>query len=358
MNLQRRRGRSATIAVPLLTLLLLFSLGPQISGGGIAANPNLAPAHQIVPAAAKMVPHSNAVSLVSRHVRVAVVEPIFTTTAYSSFYEFYRDYAGVPTGALVKTNLNLLNATIVYGWGYSSSLYSFIASDAAKRAGLIVGNNTQILTDISVNNWELFDPSTGARKFDVVVLGFTEYVTAGEYSSYEHFVATGGKIIFLTACNFIAEVSYNPTTNKLALVKGHGWVFDGSAAWKGHFHRWYAENTNWIGSEYELFYTEGYHINGANANVNNSLGSMLAEKFGVHIINSYNPHEENIITNSTDKVIAIWQISNLKHSEWTVAAYEHDYRYGVVIHTGVFGTDIIATDKGMQYLLLASIFIA
>ena len=48
--------------------------------------------------------------------------------------------------------------------------------------------------------------NTGVRKYDSVVIGFSEYVTLQEYLSYEHFVATGGTLIFLNACNFLAQV--------------------------------------------------------------------------------------------------------------------------------------------------------
>ncbi len=84
-----------------------------------------------------------------RSARVAVVEPVFTTTAYSSFYS---KYAHTPMGVLIKKDLGLLNTTLREGWGFSSSLYSFVTSSLAKRAGLSVGNNTWIISDVDVNN--------------------------------------------------------------------------------------------------------------------------------------------------------------------------------------------------------------
>ncbi|PSN86136.1 hypothetical protein B9Q02_03570 [Candidatus Marsarchaeota G1 archaeon BE_D] len=44
------------------------------------------------------------------HIKIAVIKPVFTTTAYSSFYTFYSKYAKTPPGVLIKTDLNLLNA--------------------------------------------------------------------------------------------------------------------------------------------------------------------------------------------------------------------------------------------------------
>ena len=293
----------------------------------------------------------------TKHIRIAVVNPIFTAAAYSSFYRFFSTCRNVAEGTFVKQDISLLKAAVdKNGWGYTYGLYTFIQSGDARQAGIVLGDNTFILTDIEVNNGGLFD-SKDARMFDVVILGFTEYVTSREYASYKHFVETGGKLILLTACNFVAEVSYDPTLNQIQLVEGHGWVFNGTAAWKGPFLRWYKENTNWIGSEYELFYTEGYHIDGAIANTSNPLGVLMRDRFGSHVLSSYHPHEENVITNSTDEVILYWLVSNLspRHRNLTVAAYEHYYRAGTVIHTGVFGTDIIAQSKEMQFFLLSAI---
>jgi hypothetical protein len=289
------------------------------------------------------------------HIKIAVIKPVFTTTAYSSFYAFYSKYAKTPPGVLIKTDLNLLNATLVDGWGYSYGLYSFITSDMARKAGIVLGNNTWILSDIDVNNGALFD-SKGLRRFDVIILGFTEYVTQKEYFAYKRFVASGGHILFLSACNFLAEVSYNPATKKVALVKGHGWVFNGTAAWRGPYARWYDENTNWVGSNYRLFFTQGYSIQGAVANTTHPLSEALRQRFSQPLFTSYQPHEENIVTNTTDWIIAYWRLTNLHHKGWVVAIYEHKYLQGSVIHTGVFGTDIIASDQEFQYFVIQALY--
>jgi len=290
-----------------------------------------------------------------RSARVAVVEPVFTTTAYSSFYSFYSKYAHTPMGVLIKKDLGLLNTTLREGWGFSSSLYSFVTSSLAKRAGLSVGNNTWIISDVDVNNGELFN-SRGGRNFDVVILGFTEYVTLKEYLAYKHFVASGGHILVLSACNFLAEVSYNPLTKRVSLVEGHGWVFNGTAAWRGVYARWYTDNTDWVGSNYALYSARGYTISGAVANTTHPLSVFLRTRFSTLLFNDYAPHEENIITNSSDLVIAYWRLSYSKHPDWVVAIYEHRYQRGSLIHLGVFGTDILSQDKALQYFVLASIY--
>src|SRR5579875_878528 len=145
--------------------------------------------------------------------KVAVVKPVFTTSAYMSFYSFYRLYAQVPDNYTVKSDLNLLNTTAYDGWGTSFALYSFI------------------LTDIEVDKGGLFTEN-GSLRFGTVILGFEEYVTENEYLSLRNFVLDGGKLIILSGGNFLAEVKYGPATNTISLVKGHGWYFNGTEAIK------------------------------------------------------------------------------------------------------------------------------
>lgn len=92
----------------------------------------------------------------TKNVKIAVVEPVFTTTAYSSFYEFYRLYSSVQQNTSIKTDLQLLNATVSNGWGVSYNLYFFMLSDTAKEAGIIVGKNMFFITDI--DRGKIFTP--------------------------------------------------------------------------------------------------------------------------------------------------------------------------------------------------------
>ena len=162
--------------------------------------------------------------------RVAVVKPVFTATAYSSFYSFYAKYVNTPNDQIITTDLQLLNTTLVDSWGWSDGLRQFLSSNAARANGLVLEKNLTILTDVSVNGGGLLYEN-GTRRFDAVILGFTEYVTSQEYSAYKHFVADGGRLIFMDATNFFAEVKFYSQTNHLALVKGHGWGFDGKKVW-------------------------------------------------------------------------------------------------------------------------------
>src|SRR5213594_253003 len=188
-------------------------------------------------------------------IRVAVVKPVFSATAYSatfggspSFYQFYGAHGGDPPGQNITTDLNLLNVSVVDGWGWSSGLGSYVTSVVGDYGlGIIVAQSFTVLSDIEVTEGSLFNQD-GSSRFDVVVLGFTEYVTSQEYYDYQRFVASGGRLIIMDASNFVAEVKYYPETNHLALVRGHGWGFDGSKVWRDVFYRWQDANANWVGS--------------------------------------------------------------------------------------------------------------
>lgn len=114
------------------------------------------------------------------------------------------------------------------------------------------------------------------------------------------------------------------------------------------------ENTNWIGSDFKLHGSGGYRMNGAVANSTHPLSIFMREWFGRMILASYWAREENVITNSSYEVIAYWRVVGLKEKVGTVAVYEHHYREGTVIHTGVFGSEII-TDPQMQFFLQAAV---
>jgi hypothetical protein len=216
-------------------------------------------------------------------------------------------------------------------------------------------SEVNVITDVNVDGGYLFYPGNDSRRFDVLILGFSEYVTSNEYQSYQKFEASGGRMILVSGDSFVAEVSYYASSNKLALIEGHGWIFNGTSASAGPFHRWYSQNTNWVGSNFALSQSEGFKINGAIANTSNPLSILLLEKFGQVVFTTYLPHQENIITNSTDSVIAYWNVSGGASLPGVVATYQHNYQNGMVIDFGVFGTDIIAQSYQLQIFFLAAI---
>lgn len=307
----------------------------------------------------QVISYQQATSANKISIHVALIKPVFTATAYSSFYSFFHKYAHTKQNESVTQNLELLNASIVDTWGWSASLYQFFQSQFAKRNGLLLGDNVRILTDIQVTEGALFT-NNGSRNFDVVVLGFEEYVTAQEYYSFKQFVATGGVLIIMDATNFLAEVKYYPQTDHLALVKGHGWSFNGTVAKHDVYERWKADDTNWVGSNYCCYnygIYQGAYLN-INQNTTNTITLQLNNSFGRHVFQDYRGHEENRLTNFTNtEIIAVWP-RQLSDNRGIIATYMHRYGRGFVIHFGVMGSDIISHDDSAKQFLILSIHYA
>lgn len=281
--------------------------------------------------------------------KIALVKPVFTATAYSSFYQFYAKYLGTPVGQNVTSDLGLLNATLVDSWGFSVGLQQSLVSKMANEYGIIMGRNVALLNDVNITQGGLFN-ADGSNTFDVVVLGFTEYVTVQQYHSYGHFVRQGGRLILMDATNFLVEVRYHSGSHHVSLARGHGWGFDGKRAWRDIFDRWRDENAKWVGS---TFCCSHLALAGAALVGNHPISLALKQKFGSRVFTSYHGHEENQVTNMTNTLIlAQWtQPSNSAF----VAAYLHRYVAGSVVHIGVMGSDVVANDVSVQFFLIASI---
>ena len=299
--------------------------------------------------------------------RVAMVRPVFTATAYSgsfggspSFYEFYNKHIDDPPTQNITTDLNLLNVSVVDDWAWSKGLGSYITSVVGDYGlGVIAAQSFTILSDINVTKGSLFNQD-GSSRFDVVVLGFTEYVTSQEYFDYQRFVASGGRLVIMDASNFVAEVKYYAESNHLALVKGHGWGFDGRKAWHDVFYRWQDENANWVGSNqccYEN--TTPWWIApkyaGANVTGDYPISVALKQRFGPLVFRSYKGHEENSVRNMTDTIILARWLGSNPGPQNTIAAYLHRYISGTVIHIGVMSSDVVDQDISVQFFLISSI---
>ncbi|WXG46707.1 MAG: hypothetical protein WED05_08645 [Candidatus Atabeyarchaeum deiterrae] len=290
--------------------------------------------------------------------KIAVVQPIFSDTAYSNaFYVFYAKY-GSSGQEYITTDLNYLNVTVKFGWGYSSALSDFLFSSKASEQGLIIDKTFTIIDEINVAAGGLF--RNGRRIYDVLILGFTEYVTSEEYFAYKEFVATGGRLVIMDACNFLAEVRYYPPASPsqpgyLSLVKGHGWEFNGTHAWKSVYARWPEENANWVGSNFWKYWT-GTHYDFFVTCTSHPISIYLRDKFGESISTSYSSHEENMLQNFTNtEVIGYWHL--VDPSEFPgqpIAAYQHRYVNGTVFHTGIMASDIVDREGFMQSFLLTA----
>jgi len=292
-------------------------------------------------------------TLASTQNRIALVKPIFSATAYSqAFYSFYVKYASLPLGEYVTTDFELLNRTVVDGWGWSTRLNAWFGSSTARSLHLFLGETVTLLNEIDVDSGKLFHD--GVRLYDVVILGFTEYVTEKEYLYFKQFVASGGTLIIMDACNFLAEVTYS--NGYLSLTKGHGWEFNGTHAWKSVYHRWYQENTNWIGGNFWRYWT-GRHYSGIRVNTTNGISQAIRTTVGENISTIYGGHEENLLQNLTETdIIGYWNFINPNDCpDKPVAAYMHRYGAGTVIHSGIMASDTILSDEFLSVFLAASI---
>jgi len=301
--------------------------------------------------------------------RVAIVKPVFTATAYSgrlggspSFYEFYDKHIDDPLTQNITTDLNLLNRTVVDGWGWSENLGRYITSYVGDYGlGTIAAQSLTILSDINVTEHRLFNQD-GSTRFDVVVLGFTEYVTSQEYYDYQRFVASGGRLIIMDASNFVAEVRYYPQTNHVALVEGHGWGFDGTKVWRDVFYRWKDANANWVGSNEccsgtsnPWLFWQAPKYTGANVTGSYPISVALKQRFGPVVFRSYTGHEENSVTNTTDTTILARWLGPSVSPQKIIAAYLHRYINGTVVDIGVMSSDVVDQDTSVQFFLLSSI---
>ncbi|MFX1417165.1 MAG: hypothetical protein ACFFC0_10160 [Promethearchaeota archaeon] len=291
--------------------------------------------------------------------RIAVVKPIFTCTAYSNaFYTFYRNN-GLRPEPFITWDLNYLNVTVKDGWGWSGRLLEFLSSIEAELAGLSLGHSVALLDEIDVTRGALFNGNM--RVYDVVILGFTEYVTLEEYNYYRRFVRTGGTLIIMDACNFLAEVKYYPPNSLgepgyLSLVKGHGWEFNGTHAWKSVYHRWPEENRNWIGSNYWKWWG-GKRYDYLQANTSHPISAHIRNTYSQNAMTLYYAHEENRLENRTDtEVIGYWHfIDPSEAPEDPVVAYQHRYGNGSVFHSGIMASDVIDREKFLQAFLVCAI---
>ncbi len=288
-----------------------------------------------------------------RSYEIAFVKPIFTATAYqqNGFYKFFRNFASVPASTFVTHDLHFLDVPLVDEWGWSSGFNYFIHSPKLKEWGIVLGSNAAIISDLDVHEGILFK-SDGEKRYKTIVVGFSEYVTARQYSEYRRFVEKGGKLVLLDANFFLVEVDFSKETRTLKLVKGHGWSFNGKVAKKDEFRRWAKENVQWLGSNYLPLGRLEVKFKGAMADTKHPISVALRTKFGANVFKDYVRHEENVLLNSKGKIIVYWS-ADLQ--EGKIAAYELRHGKGIVFHTGIFGDNIIASDEAFQFLVLSMI---
>jgi hypothetical protein len=212
---------------------------------------------------------------------------------------------------------------------------------------LIPKSKMDILTDVDVDAGNIFTTKNKSNKYDILVIGHQEYVTQQEYDNLKQFVVSGGTMIILDGNIFYAEVKYNRNAQTIALVKGHGWAFNGVSAWRSVSERWKQETSEWVGSNYLCYQCSITFDN---------------DPF------EYKHHEEQYITNPKDVILFNYDASISNHdkqsllvrssskllpankqlyigTKYKIATYELGYQKGKVIVLGIFADDIITNKK-------------
>jgi hypothetical protein len=140
-------------------------------------------------------------------------------------------------------------------------------------------------------------------------------------------------VILLDANVFYAQVKFDRTNDTIALVKCHGWAFNGKSAWKSIAERWAKETSEWVGSNY------------------------LCYSCDITFANDpweYQHHEEQYLTNPKDSILMNYNASlshyPIQSLRPVIATYELNYQKGKVISFGIYSDDIIMNERIDKYL--------
>lgn len=262
--------------------------------------------------------------------RIAIVNPTFTAAAYdNSFYNFFRKYKDVTGENPVTDDLNLLSNSVPSKSKQESAI-DFLTKHLANSK-----YNVTILSDADVHDGLIFSldgHATNVNAYDVMILFHSEYVTQEEYQNIKTFVANGGTLFVMDGNVLYAEVKYDRIAGTIALVKGHGWTFDGKSARRSIGERWANETTEWMGSNYLCF--------------------SCTIAFGNNPFH-YNHHEEQYITNPNVVIIKNYDavVTDYKSvNNPQIATYELNYAKGKVIVMGLYSSDIIRDTEFVAFI--------
>jgi glutaredoxin-related protein len=258
-----------------------------------------------------------------KQIKIGFVDPTFTFAAYdNSFYLFYEITNSSPESSNFTRYTDLLSSKI------PQDTTNFKESDdiMLHLKWLLPQSNINFITDQDVHKGTLIFNDKGENLYDVLILSHQEYVTQREYDNLKKFVANGGILTLLDGNVFYGEVMYDEITDKITLVKGHGWAFNGKSAWKSIAERWANETSQWVGSNYLCCFDDD-------------------------IIFRNNPFdikhdEEQYITNPHAKILLDYNATENKPNprKFVVATYELEYKKGRVLTLGLYTDDL----KGNQ----------
>lgn len=284
---------------------------------------------------------------------IAMVKPVFTATAYSGYYQCFRG----------ETNFqNCFDRPIVDSWSTSSRAIGFI--DGLIRDGY-PANKIVIINDTTVHDGDIFD-DYGKPLYNSLVFFHNEYVTLREYHNTVNFIKAGGNVIILNGNAFFAEVIYDPDKNRVKLVAGHGWAFDGENGTRANTYYSYfmngiynKEHDSWLGSRYTTFKlgpTSGAHFRLGTENTHPIALEMQRQNIMI-MSDGYNSHEENSMITPNAHIIADWKTS-FPQLDRGIKIYEliPEGPYGgSLIHFGFFGTDVLQHNISARKTFVAAI---
>ncbi len=263
---------------------------------------------------------------------IALIKPTFTAAAYhSSFYKFYFLYVSIPHARKnVTTDLNLLSSKVTNQTSRSSSAFTFVFLPKHLMR-IIPQSKIDVLTDADADYGSIFF-NNGTNKYDVIILGHQEYATQKEYDNLKRFVANGGTMILMDGNVFYAQVKYDRKNQTIALVKGHGWAFNGKSAWRSVGERWKNETSQWVGSNYRCYSCDVTFANNPFR---------------------YTHHEEQYLTNPKALILLNYNASitkkHFKPVKTLIATYMLNYKKGKIIALGIYSDDILSNSKFIRY---------
>ena len=280
--------------------------------------------------------------------QIAIIRPVFSKTAFQdSFYPFFRANQNLSYGEFTTDRLELLNVTVIDeldDWSFSDGIRNTINQFNGLFESVIFDANITYLSDVDIHEGH------NLTQYDLVIIGFEEYVSQRMYDAYFQYVSGGGTLLVNDACTFLCEVDYKD--GYMWLVNGKGFAFNGTHAWKSIYHRWPEENRNWLGSNFRYL---KYGFTPWNLLFNDShvLNTPFSNEFSTNYTSLYKGHEENFISNmSNTEIIAYWHDPDPRTDNTTIAIYRHKYRKGSVFHMGIMYSKVMYRDLALLRLFV------
>ncbi len=291
---------------------------------------------------------------------IAFVHNSFNGAAYSGFYSAFvkTSYGDYNEPKLSAASYFIRNPK--YTWSTSNPT-TFISKIIAEG---YPADKINYINDEDVHFDNLYDIN-GKPKYSTIIYVHNEYVTMDQYLNTIKFIKSGGNVIVLNGNAFFAEVDYREDTNKVYLVSGHSWDFDGeNGTTSGNYYRFYrygvsTEHRNMFGSRYCMFNKgsfSGAYMNSTKPNSHPIATKMDEDGYSV-VGKNIGSHEENCVITPNYHEIADWR-GTYNQPNRGVKVYEF-LPFGPVggslIHLGLYSTDFIGYRADVRKLIVETI---